>query len=163
MSEQPTTYGTSVVRWETWEYPKYDRSRFWYMIAGAVGIGLLLFAIFTGSFLFAVFILMVGIIFFLSHLREPDRITVHVTTNGVLLGRHFYAFRELKDFAIVYQPPAVKILYLDFVNAFHPLTSIPIEDADPNAIREALMPYVLEDLDRTEETLTDMVARLYKL
>ena len=100
MSEQPTTYGKSVVRWETWEYPKYDRSRFWYMIAGAVGIGLLLFAIFTGSFLFAVIILMVGIIFFLSHLREPDRITVHVTTNGVLLGRHFYAFRELKDFAI---------------------------------------------------------------
>ncbi|MEK7665365.1 MAG: hypothetical protein AAB337_00610 [Patescibacteria group bacterium] len=160
---EPTSYGTSIVSWETWEYPKYQRSRFWYVAMGIIGTALLLFSVFSGSFMFAVIILMIGIIFFLSHLREPARIMVHITTTGILIGRSFYDFHELKDFSIVYRPQDVRLLYLDFVSAFHPLTSISLDEADPNIIRTALIPFVLEDLDRTDETLTDLIARLYKL
>ncbi len=163
MAEEPKSYGKSIVSWETWEYPKYERTRFWYIAAGIVGIGLLIFAVLTGSFLFAVLIIMVGIIFFLSHLREPARIKIHVTTNGILIGRSFYGFHEIKDFAIVYRPPDVKLLYVDFVSVLHPLISVPLEDADPNNVRTSLIPYVMEDLERTDETLTDLISRLYKL
>lgn len=153
----------SIVSWETWEYPKHSRSRWWYLSAGGLGLLLLLFAVTSGSYMFAVIILMIGLIFFLSHLHEPIRLTVQVTGEGVKIGGHFYPFSEIKNFSIIYKPPAVKLLYLDFVNAFRPLISISLEDVDPNAVRTALLPFVFEDLDRTDETMSDLIARLYKL
>ena len=43
------------------------------------------------------------------------------------------------------------------------MMSIPLEDIDPNEVRETLLPYTHENLDRTEETLTDLFSRLYKI
>ena len=163
MDDTQPMYGKPIISWETWEYPKHERSVRWYLIAGTVGAALLIYAILTASFPFAVVILMIGIISLLNHLRDPQRITIHVTTNGIVIGQHFYAYKEVKNFSIVYEPPQVKLLYLDFVSVFHPLISIPIEDVDPNELRSALMPYVLENLYRTEETLTDVLRRVYKL
>ncbi|MEK7105323.1 MAG: hypothetical protein AAB865_01425 [Patescibacteria group bacterium] len=161
MPEQ--VYGTSLISWETLEYPKHDRSARWYVIAGVIAVALLAYALLTASFPFAVIVLMTIIIIFLSHLREPERILVHVTTNGVLIGHRFYAYKEIRDFAIVYEPPRTKLLYLDFFSRWHPLTSVPLEDVDPNALRQALLPYVIEDLSRDSETLTDVLARLFKI
>ncbi|MEK9130679.1 MAG: hypothetical protein AAB429_01015 [Patescibacteria group bacterium] len=161
MPEQ--SFGKSLVSWETWEYPKHDRSLRWYIIAGIVGTALLLYAILTASFPFAVILLMIGIIIFLSHLHDPARVVVHVTTNGVLIGHHFYGYKEVENFSVVYNPPYSKVLYLDFVSRWHPLTSIPLEEVDPNILRESLMPYVIENLARDHETLNDVLARLLKI
>ena len=38
-----------------------------------------------------------------------------------------------------------------------------LEDIDPNEVRELLLPYCLENLQRVEENLTDVLRRLYKL
>lgn len=161
--EQQPTFGRALVSWETWEYPKHDRSPLWYLIAGVIAVLLILFALFTGSFPFAVIILMTGIIIFLSHLREPERIMVHITSNGVIIGHHFYAYKEIRDFSIVYDLPQAKLLYLDFFGRLHPLMSIPLEEVNPNEVREALMPYAVENLQRDEETLTDVLARIFRI
>ncbi len=160
---QPPTFGRALVSWETWEYPKHDRSPLWYLIAGVIAVLLILYALLTASFPFAVIILMTGIIIFLSHLHEPERIMIHVTTNGIIMGRHFYAYKEIRDFSVVYNPPQAKLLYLDFTGRLHPMTSIPLEEVNPNEVREALLPYAIENLQRDEETLTDVLARIFRI
>ena len=162
-STKHITYGKPIITWETDEYARHDRTWFWYLLAGVIGLALLIYAVLTASFPFAVVILMIGIISLLGHLREPRVIRIYITTNGVVVGSHFYSYKEIKDFSIIYEPPDVKIIYLDFVSVLHPIISIPLEDEDPNMVRNAILPYALENIIRDSESLTDMIARLYKL
>ncbi|RMD52024.1 FUSC family protein [Candidatus Parcubacteria bacterium] len=155
--------GTALMSWEAWEFPPHQRSRTWYISAFVIGLVFLIYAVWSANYIFAVIILMMGIILLINGLRKPERVHVHITDLGIVFGNHFYDYKDIKDFAIVYDPPEVKILYIDFNNIFEPLLSIPLEDADPNQVRKTLLPYVLENLEREEETLTDTVRRLYKL
>jgi hypothetical protein len=43
------------------------------------------------------------------------------------------------------------------------LLAIPLEDTDPNIVRECLLPFCPENLDRTQEPLTDRLKKRYKL
>ena len=155
--------GDSMVTWDTWEFPPNDRSRGWDIISALIAGGLIVYAVATKNYLFAILVLLMGVTVLINSLRRPKRIVVHVTTIGVVVGQEFYPFKDMKDFSIVYNPPEVKILYIDFNNILRPLIAIPIEDANPNDIRENLLPYVFENLEREDEDLTDLVRRVYKL
>ena len=156
-------YGRPQLAWEVDEYPRHERSRTWYIFAGVAGVALIIYSIATANFLFAVIILMLGIITLVSTFRDPERIEIVVTTTGVIVGNSFYEYKSIKDFSLVYRPPETKILYMGLDSLLHPLLSVPLENTDPNAVRECLLPYCLENLHRSEEGLTDTFRRLYKL
>lgn len=155
--------GGAVIAWEIDEYPRQTRSRNWYLVMGIVGVALIIYSIATANFLFAVIVLMAGIITLLSDFKHPDRVAVAVTTTGIQVGDAFYEFRSVRDFSVAYEPPEVKILYLTFHRFWQPMLAIPLEDTDPNAVRRELLPFCLENLDRTSETLTETIKRVYKL
>ncbi len=155
--------GESQVEWKTWEYPPHERSIVWFIAAGVVGAALLIYAIVSANYLFAIIVLMMGVIMLIDGLRHPDRIDIHITDAGVVVGDKYYSFNMIKDFSIIYEPPEVKLLYIDFNNVWQPLLVVPLEDVDPNAVRDSLLPYAFENLQREEETLTDTLRRLYKL
>lgn len=161
--EELVDAGESQVEWKIWEYPPHERSIVWFIVAGLVGSALLVYAIVSSNYLFAIIVLMMGIIMLIDGLRHPDRVDVHITDAGIVLGEKYYDFSMIKDFSIIYEPPEVKILYIDFNNVWQPLLVIPLEDVDPNVVRNSLLPYVFENLQREEETLTDTMRRLYKL
>ena len=156
-------YGKILVAWEVDEFPNHDRTRTWYIIGAIVAVTLIIYAIFTANFLFAVIILLAGLVTLLSTFQPPEKLDVAITSTGVIIGDHYHSFKEIRDFSIAYEPPAVKLLYFDFTSPWVPLVSIPLEDNDPNYVRECLLPFCLENLERSEETLTDYVKRLYKL
>ena len=52
--------GTPQLEWEVDEYPAHQRSKVWYILAAVVGVALIIYAVATANFLFAVIILMVG-------------------------------------------------------------------------------------------------------
>jgi len=158
-----TEFGKVLAAWQVDEFPNHDRSRAWYVLGAIGAVALIIYAIFTANFLFAVIILLAGLITLLSTFQPPEKIDVAITSTGVIVGDHYHTFKEVKDFSIAYEPPTIKILYLDFHSPWVPLASIPLEDIDPNYIRECLLPFCLENLERSEETLTDYVRRLYKL
>jgi len=155
--------GRHLLSWQVDEYPRQVRSGRWYAAACVVAALLIISAIASSNFLFAVIVLMLGVIYLVSTFREPERVDVTVTDGGVVLGPSFYPYRDIKAFSLVYDPPEVKNLYLDFVSGWQPLLTIPLEETDPNALREAILPYCREDLDRSRETLTDALRRRYKL
>ena len=99
----------------------------------------------------------------ISTFKAPDKVGVMITTSGIIVSDLFYDYKSIRDFSIVHEPPDVSILYLDFHSSLHPLMSVPLEEMDPNLVRDALIPFVLENFHRDEETLTDLMRRLYKL
>ena len=154
--------GDRLVSWEVDEYMRHTRSRRWYILSSILGAALIIFAIATSNFLFAVIILMIGVITLITTFTEPERINVIVTTTGIVVGDAYYDYQAIRDFSLAYEPPDVKHLYVDFNDLWKPLLAIPLEHVDPNSVREELLPYVIENLERTEERLTDAVRRVYK-
>lgn len=159
----PEEFGDLLLEWQIDSFPHHQRSKRWYAIMASVGVLLVLYAIFTSNFLFAVLILMMAVVMLLTSFTQPKRLDVVITSTGVIVGDMYYDYLSIKNFSLVYDPPEVKNLYLDFHSITHPLLSVPLEDTDPNRVREALLPFCLENLNRTEETLTDVLQRLYKL
>ncbi|MEK7620307.1 MAG: hypothetical protein AAB413_03670 [Patescibacteria group bacterium] len=155
--------GTPQLEWEVDEYPAHQRSKVWYILAAVVGVALIIYAVATANFLFAVIILMVGVITLLSTFVPPDRVPVVITNTGVVVSDLYYDFQSIRDFSIAYDPPDVKNLYFEFHSPWQPLLTVPLEEIDPNQVRELLLPYCLENLQRIEENLTDVLRRLYKL
>jgi len=155
--------GSPQLEWEVDEYPMHQRSKLWYILAAVIGVALIVYAISTANFLFAVIILMVGVITLLSSFVPPDRVPVLITNTGVVVSDMYYDFQAIKDFSIAYDPPHVKNLYFEFHSPWQPLLTVPLDDMDPNEVRELLLPYCLENLQRVEENLTDVLRRLYKL
>ncbi len=155
--------GRELMAWEVDEYPRAIRSGRWYAIAAVVGAGLIIYSVVTQNFLFAVIVLMLGVITLVSTFREPNRIEVIITTAGIVIGEAFYDYRSVNDFSIAYNPPKVKQLYFSFRSVIQPLLSIPLENVDPNEVRSYLIEYCRENLERTEETLTDTLRRVYKV
>lgn len=156
-------FGKILAQWRVDEYPNHQRSRTWYIISAIIGIALIIYAIATANFLFAVIILISGVVMLLGAFQPPEKIDIAITQTGVVVGPAFYEFQDIKNFSLAYRPPEFRILYLDFVKPWLPLLSIPLEDTDPNHVRECLLPFCLENLDRTDETLTDTIRRVYKL
>ena len=155
--------GSAQLEWEVDEYPMHQRSKIWYILAAVAGVALIIYAIATANFLFAVIILMVGVITLLSSFVAPDRVPVIITNTGVVVSDLYYDFQSIRDFSIAYDPPHVKNLYFEFHSPWQPLLTVPLEDIDPNQVRDLLLPYCLENLHRVEENLTDVLRRLYKL
>lgn len=155
--------GEELYGWQTWEFMPHQRSMLWYVFASILSVVLIVYAIWVTNYMFAIIILMIGIIFLIGNLRKPEIVNVHVTTLGLVVNDKFYEYEEIKDFSLIYAPPDIKWLYVDFNKVWMPMLTIPLEDADPNIIREVMTPYAFENLEREEETLTDMVRRVYKL
>lgn len=155
--------GQPLINWEVDEFTKHNRSKFWYIIVAVFGLSLIIYAVATANFLFAVIILMTCIILLITSFTEPNKIEIFITTIGVVVGDVFYEYRDIKDFSVIYEPPNVNVLYLNFKSPWQPVMSIPLHELDPNTIRETLLNFIEEDLDLEEEHLTDVLRRLYKI
>jgi hypothetical protein len=163
IEEEAYPYGRGLVQWEIDEYPNHQRSRRWYIGMGSLGALMFIYAIFTANFLFAVILLMFAIITVISEYKTPDKVPVVITTTGLIVGDTYYEFQAIKTFAILYDPPEVKNLYLDFDSYLRPLLTVPLEEVDPNIVREILLPFIIEDVERDDETFGDILRRVYKL
>ncbi len=155
--------GVELLSWETWEFPPVERSQRWYIAASLIGVGLLLYAVFTANFVFGLIILMFAILTIMRDLKKPERIAVFLTTAGVAFGNEFYRYQDIRDFSISYDPPTVKSLYITFHGRVQPMLSIDLDEMNPNEVRRTLLPYVYENLEREGESLTDVLRRVYKL
>ncbi len=155
--------GEEIFRWEVDEYVRHERGPVWYAVAFLVGLSLVLYAIVTRNFLFAIVLIMAGVIIALSALREPQRIQFMVTTRGVALGSQFVPFRELKSFWILYEPPQLKNLYVDFRSPITPHLVVPLEEQDPLELRKTLLEFLSENASQEEESMSEILGRLLKL
>lgn len=149
--------------WETDPYPRYERGTSWYLWMTIIAVFLVAYSIWSGNFLFAFLILLIGIILILAGNEDPNPTLIQIGENGVVHGGKLHLFQDLGPFAIVYQPPDVKVLYIETKGVVTPRLRIPLEDQSPVEVRNFLQSYLRENTDLQNEYFSDILARLLKI
>ena len=93
--------GESLYEWEMGEFHPHERSKTWYAIAMVVVGLMLVYAVITSNFMFAIIILMISIIFLLNNLHKPKHIAVHLTDKGLVVDEEFHPYKDIKDFSVI--------------------------------------------------------------
>ncbi|MBP9695455.1 MAG: hypothetical protein KBD73_03580 [Candidatus Magasanikbacteria bacterium] len=155
--------GESLHHWKVEEFFQYARNRSWYIFMISSGLVLVLYGILSNNFLFSLIIILTAIILFMHSRQEPQAIPFHITELGVVIGNRFYHYDELSGFYVVYQPPDVKVLFFLPKSPLRPRLSVPLYDINPVEVRETLLAYLPEDTEHTEEPVSHMVARQWRL
>jgi len=163
LKEVEKPYGEVFASWSFPRFVRHERGRWWYLIAGLIIIGLLTYALLSRNFLFALIIILGTGVFLILERRELDEATLAITEDGIVLDNVLWPYEDLRNFWLVYEPPTVKTLYINPRNALRGRMSIPIQDQNPVAIRQALLTYLPEDPERVQESFTDFTSRILKL
>jgi hypothetical protein len=161
--QEKAFHGEEIMAWTVDEYERHERGPIWYAVAVVLGVTLLLYAVLTQNFLFAVIVIMFGVIIGLSTMREPQQLLFVMTSRGVEIGGKFIPFKEFRSFWVLYEPPHVKNVYLEYKRSVRPHIVVPLYDQNPLEVRKALLKYLDEDLTQEEEPLADLLGRLLKL
>ena len=152
------------LKWKVPEYDLYDKTRTWYLVITLVGAGLIIYSFFTSNFLFAVIVIIIAFILILRDAQLPDNLIVTITHEGFWIGRKLYEFDDIQNFSIVYKPRiGIKKLYLEFKNPLQHRLMLPIGDTNPLIIREILLKFISEDFERSDETVSEGLAKLFRL
>ena len=155
-------HGDVLIAWKFPEYLKHERGRAWFISMGILGGLLLLYCFWVFNFLFAVILIMIVTILYLHHKREPETVDFAICEDGLEIGRRFYSYKDIEAFWVIYEPPEVKTLYFDF-KGWRPSLAIPLENENPLEVREILLKYLEEDLEKEYEPTSDFVGRWWKL
>ncbi|HPI66992.1 MAG TPA: hypothetical protein PKZ16_00355 [bacterium] len=154
---------TQKISWSFPDYQKPNRGRQWYIWTAIFFFGMLAYAILTANFLFGLIIIMVAVIIFINNNKKTEKIFFTISPDGLeIQGRH-YAFKEIKNFWLLYEPPEVKNLYFSFKSSLKPTLSVPLINQNPLLIRNFLKKYLAEDLEKENESTSEALARVLKI
>jgi hypothetical protein len=91
-------------------------------------------------------------------------INVEFGPEGLKIGSRFYDYSKLKHFIVLYKPKqSLKQLYIEFKNPLQPRLSIPLRHKDALTVRNFLIKYLDEDLERTEPPVSEQLTKMLKL
>jgi len=163
-NEEQKNSGPKEFSWEIDEIKKYPRNKKWYIIASIVALALITYALITKNYFFALIIIMSsGLIVYFDN--EPARkITFRIKYNQFEVGKNIFSFESVRNFYIIYKPQEeVKKLFVEFSNPLKHRLSIDLEDQDPVIIRNYLLQYLDEDLEKQHEPITEVISKLFHL
>ncbi len=159
-----TNYNPDKISWQIPEHDYYKRSWKWYLIASIIAIALIVYAIFTANYTFIIIIVIASALIFFTYDREPNMINFSLEEEGIIFDTRFYDYDEIKNFSVIYKPKEnVKKLYFLLNNSLKPRLSIFLEDQDPVAIRNFLLEYLDEDLERLNEPISETISKKLRL
>lgn len=158
-----------IFSWEHPAYIRYPKDRRWYIVSAVVLAALVIWSVLPGkwfgdgNYLFAVFLVLFYLTILMFEYRPVEVIKTIVTPDGIKYGHHFHFYPVFHSFYIIYQDQGVKALYLEFRNPLRGRLVVPLDGQDPVAIRQYLLGFVTEDLEREAEPLTERLRRRLKL
>jgi len=152
-----------LLSWSFPEYESHEHPRGWWIGFSVLSGGLLLFALLTANFLFALIIIMLAAIILYRHYHEPSEVDFIITMRGIQVGNREYRWKELEKFWLAYEPPQVKSLIITFKSSVRRHMTIPLLEQDPLQVREILGEYLEEDLDEEAEPSSDAWGRVFRI
>ncbi|OIO49098.1 MAG: hypothetical protein CO042_04765 [Parcubacteria group bacterium CG_4_9_14_0_2_um_filter_41_8] len=151
------------IAWKIPEYREHERSKKWYIIAIAILGLLLLYAVLSANFLFAIILICASLTIALQIQKKAPEIDFEIQESGILIGNKKYSFNQFSRFWMYYEPDEAKTLFLEFKGKFRPRISIPLQNKNPLNVRAILLKYLPEDVEKENEPLSEQLARLLKL
>jgi hypothetical protein len=155
--------GANLMSWIFPEYDKHERGKLWWVFFIGISTLLILFAVLTANFLFALIVLLIDAIILSFHFKKALEVQINFFENGLAVGKKYYEWRDFDTFWIIYEPPSVKNLYFHFKTPLRPRLDIPLLNQNPLHVRKILVEYLEEDLSKESEPTSDTLSRLLKL
>jgi len=166
----------NYIKWQIPNYRKPERNRRWYILA-SIFIVIALFSCFfgitnwrpvflgyTSNFLFALIIILASIIMIINENQPVNLLDCELGPEGFKLAGRLYEYNSLRNFSVVYKPrDGLKNLYFEFKSSTKQRLSVPLRSLDPLAVRNFLLRYLKEDLERTDVPLSEQLTKLLKL
>ena len=140
-----------LASWTAPEYQHFEKTGVWYFgLFGLSGL-LILWSILSKNYLFTLIVAMATVIIYMLNQKGPQTLKITITPDGVKINDRLFSFDEdLKKFWVIYKPTEnVKTLNLD-QKGLRPTLVLQLENQNPLAIREILLKYLEEDVNREE-------------
>ncbi len=153
----------TLISWLIPEYRQHKRNRRWYIAATAAFLLLLTYALAAANFLFALILIIAGMVVVLQDKRKAAQIEFAIGEGGIQIGQAAYEFGKFQSFWIYYEPDEAKTLFLEFKNKIRPRLPIPLFNKNPLQVRQILLKYLAEDIDREHEPVSEQLSRLLKI
>lgn len=152
-----------LLSWTFPEFTPHQRGRGWYVAFFLVVLAIAGVAFWSKNYTFIAVIILATFVLILRFRKQPIDIKIDITEKGVVVGGRAYEWSELKEFWIVYKPPQVKQLYLNFKRPIRPEMNIGLVNQNPLKVREILREYILENIEREEEPASEILSRYFKV
>jgi len=153
----------AIFSWRHPDFAPYPKDRKWYMISIILLLVSVAWSFWQQNYLFGVFLIMFYMVVLLYENRPPEMIDCVITPIGVKIGSKFYYWRQIDHFFMIYRAQGIKNLYVEFKNPLNGRLIIPLDGQDAVAIRDYLLRFVREDLEREAEPLSEQLRRFLKL
>ncbi len=155
-------FGQVILSWQMPEYAHHTKDKRWYMIAGTILLAILVYGLLAGEYIMVLAFALLGAVYYILHNEPPRDITFAVTSLGMIVDRDFYQFSDMESFWIVYNPPAVRVLYLRPARRLTTDIRIELMEQNPMIIRQLLQTQIKE-IAGEGESLIDRMTRLLRL
>lgn len=146
-----------ILSWEARQFENVPRHRGWYVVLFIMLVVLLAYGLFTDNFLLGIIVILVGLLFYLFEKRESQTFKFSITTEGVRAHNSIHEFSSIEDFWIFYEPAGRKELSIRSSKKLMPYVHLPLGNANPLDVREALLQFIPEI--EHEESLVDSLER----
>ncbi len=151
-----------LLSWKIPEHVRHQRSRLWFFIVAVIGGLFIVYGVLTNDFLFALIIVLFAVVYILMHMQEPPFLDFNITDRGIELGNKKFEYNDITSFWVAAREGRGS-LHLRTKYFSSPLLSIPLDSANPDAVRGVLNKYVTEDASEKEEPLSELLSRRFKL
>lgn len=150
--------------WKIDEFTKYNRDKRWYIVASIIAVALIIYAIIDKNYFFALIIIISSALIIFYDNEPPKKLDLTIKYDGIKIGKNFYEFQSISNFYIIYQPKEnIKKLFFEFKNPIKHRLSIELYNQNPVEIRNFLLQYLSEDLEKENEPLSEGLAKLFRL
>ncbi len=138
--------------WHIEEYQHREKGADWFWALGIIALLGAVIAIIYGDILFAVVIVLGGLMLGYYAMRQPDIIEIAISDEGIMVRGFFYEFGKLKSFNVD-EHELGSYLLIETKRNLEPVTSIPLprEGMDFEALRVLLRTKLPEKKTMTEK------------
>ena len=146
------------VRWVSHEYPDRTRSNDWYWAVGIIVLAITIGSVIFKNYLFAILILMGGILLLFYAIKKPEQVDFEVNDLGIRAGERMYPMENIQMFWIEKNAFPAKLIFRTR-RSFLPIEAFPIEDDSIDDTRAILRDHLPEEKisEPTEHLVMDQL------
>lgn len=139
----------TILEWQSPEHHFDRKSVDWYWALGIIVLGGVILSFYFGNFLFAIFLLIAGIVVGALSYQETKSVPVKITTKGIAFGRRLYPWLSIRSFWIEDEHIHGPRILLHPTSHYLPLIVIPVnEEIDLNDVHDILLEFIDEEFLR---------------
>jgi hypothetical protein len=133
-----------ILRWSGYEHEHIERGSDWYWALGVVAVCIAVAAILLENLLFALVVILAAVIIGMIARTPPEITEFEISDRGVRVGRDMHRYSEILAFWVEDEDENQPMLLIDTTKMLSPNLVIPLDNVDPERVRDILREHAEE-------------------